>query len=97
MDINDFVGYLTTGITTIIVGYFGIKKQNHQTEVKNELLHAELKNQIQILKSENKELKSRIAKLEERDEKLNNIEKILIKLEKDIEYIKKDKRWIGNT
>lgn len=91
MDINYVIGALIAAAATVIVGYLAIKRRDHETEVKNEILHTELKGEIAALKAENKALIMRVTKLEENDKRLLNIEKILIKLEKDIEYMKKGK------
>lgn len=81
MDINVIVT-LIPSVATIIVGWFGIRKHNHQTEVKNEIRFVAIENSI-------KHIDSQLLKLHKNDDRLVNMEKILIKVEKDIEYLKK--------
>lgn len=83
MDKNLIVA-LIPSVATIIVGWFGIRKRNQQTEVKNEIRFVAIENSI-------KHIDSQLLKLHKNDDRLVNMEKILIKLEKDIEYLKKDK------
>lgn len=81
MDINVIVT-LIPSVATIIVGWFGIRKHHHQTEVKNEIRFVAIENSI-------KHIDSQLLKLHKNDDRLVNMEKILIKVEKDIEYLKK--------